>query len=47
MLARVLYIREGGLTVDVSVGEILYLVLVVAIGWWAFDVLARHDDRRG
>ena len=35
------------LVVDVSIGEVLYLVLVVAVAWWAFDVLTRHDDRRG
>jgi hypothetical protein len=24
---------------DVSVGEILYLCLVVAVAWWAYSVL--------
>jgi hypothetical protein len=25
--------------VDVSVGEVLYLVLVVAVAWWAYNTL--------
>jgi hypothetical protein len=25
--------------VDITVGEVLYLVLVVAVAWWAWDVL--------
>jgi hypothetical protein len=24
---------------DVSVGEVLYLVLVVAVAWWAYNTL--------
>ena len=24
---------------DVSVGEVLYLVLVVAVAWWAYSTL--------
>jgi hypothetical protein len=29
-------------TVDVSVGEVLYLVLVVAVGWWAYSSLKEY-----
>jgi hypothetical protein len=25
--------------VDVSMGEVLYLVLVIAVAWWAYSVL--------
>jgi len=25
--------------VDVTVGEVLYLVLVVAVAWWAYNTL--------
>jgi hypothetical protein len=28
--------------VDVSVGEVLYLVLVVAVAWWAYGVLKEY-----
>ena len=24
---------------DISIGEVLYLVLVVAVAWWAYDML--------
>ena len=24
---------------DISVGEVLYLVLVIAVAWWAYDML--------
>jgi hypothetical protein len=24
---------------DVSIGEVLYLVLVVAVAWWAYSML--------
>jgi hypothetical protein len=27
---------------DVSVGEVLYLCLVVAVAWWAWDVLKNY-----
>lgn len=27
---------------DVSVGEVLYLVLVVAVAWWAYGVLKEY-----
>lgn len=27
---------------DVSVGEVLYLVLVIAVAWWAYSVLKEY-----
>ena len=24
---------------EVSVGEVLYLVLIIAVAWWAYDML--------
>jgi hypothetical protein len=27
---------------DVSIGEVLYLVLVVAVAWWAYDMLREY-----
>jgi hypothetical protein len=27
---------------DVSIGEVLYLTLVVAVAWWAYDTLKEH-----
>lgn len=24
---------------DISIGEVLYLTLVVAVAWWAYDTL--------
>jgi hypothetical protein len=28
--------------VDVAVGEVLYLVLVIAVAWWAYGVLKEY-----
>jgi len=38
----VLPAREGVCSVDVSIGEVLYLVLVVAVAWWAYSVLKEY-----
>jgi hypothetical protein len=27
---------------DVSIGEVLYLVLVIAVAWWAYAMLKEH-----
>jgi len=27
---------------DVSIGEILYLVLVIAVAWWAYEMLREY-----
>ncbi len=27
---------------DVSLGEVLYLVLVIAVAWWAYGMLKEH-----
>lgn len=27
---------------EVSIGEVLYLVLVIAVAWWAWSVLSEH-----
>lgn len=27
---------------DVTVGEVLYLVLVVAVAWWAYHMLSQY-----
>ncbi len=27
---------------DVSVGEVLYLVLVIAVAWWAYGMLKEY-----
>jgi hypothetical protein len=27
---------------DVSMGEVLYLVLVIAVAWWAYATLKEH-----
>ncbi len=27
---------------EVTIGEVLYLVLVVAVAWWAWSVLSEH-----
>jgi hypothetical protein len=27
---------------DVSIGEVLYLVLVLAVAWWAYGVLKEY-----
>ena len=27
---------------DVSIGEVLYLVLVIAVAWWAYDTLKEY-----
>ena len=31
--------KDGCAYVDVTMGEVLYLVLVVAVGWWAYSML--------
>jgi hypothetical protein len=37
-----LALRHPEEALDVSIGEVLYLILVVAIAWWAFDILKNH-----
>ncbi len=27
---------------EVSIGEVLYLVLVIAVAWWAYDTLKEY-----
>ncbi len=27
---------------DISVGEVLYLVLVIAVAWWAYGMLKEY-----
>ncbi len=27
---------------EVSIGEVLYLVLVIAVAWWAWSVLSEY-----
>ena len=27
---------------DISIGEVLYLVLVIAVAWWAYDTLKEY-----
>jgi hypothetical protein len=27
---------------DVNIGEVLYLVLVIAVAWWAYDMLREY-----
>jgi len=27
---------------DVSIGEVLYLILVIAVAWWAYDMLKEY-----
>lgn len=27
---------------EISIGEVLYLVLIIAVAWWAYDVLKEY-----
>lgn len=33
---------NGRAVVDITIGEVLYLVLVVAVAWWAYSVLKEY-----
>ena len=38
----VLPVWNGRAVVDITIGEVLYLVLVVAVAWWAYSVLKEY-----
>jgi hypothetical protein len=27
---------------EISIGEVLYLVLIIAVAWWAYDTLKEY-----